>query len=92
MAKINVYKHFIVAVGGEVPEGMSTCCPVLVTEERHLPSILVELGVFPSISEIRRNRKDLMKRLDSRSRMTLRIGRRVVDIYVFSDAQGGEKF
>ena len=36
----------------------------LFTEERYLPKILVELGIYPSISEIRRNRPDLMTVLD----------------------------
>lgn len=30
------------------------------TDERFLPRILVDIGIYPSISEIRRNRKDLM--------------------------------
>ena len=34
------------------------------TEERFLHRILVDLGIYPSISEIRRNRKDLMITLD----------------------------
>lgn len=34
------------------------------TEERFLPKILVELGFYPSISEIRRNRPDLCITLD----------------------------
>lgn len=34
------------------------------TEERFLPRILVDIGVYPSVSEIRRNRKDLMITLD----------------------------
>lgn len=34
------------------------------TNERFLPRILVDIGVYPSISEIRRNRKDLMITLD----------------------------
>ena len=34
------------------------------TEERFLPKILVELGIYPSVSEIRRNRADLMMLLD----------------------------
>lgn len=37
----------------------------LFTEERFLPKILVELGVYPSLSEIRRNRKDLCVTLDN---------------------------
>lgn len=34
------------------------------TEERFLPKILVELGIYPSTSEIRRNRPDLYITLD----------------------------
>lgn len=34
------------------------------TEERFLPRILVNLGVYPSISEIRRNKPSLMTTLD----------------------------
>ena len=34
------------------------------TEERYLPKILVELGFYPSVSEIRRNRQNLMITLD----------------------------
>jgi len=35
------------------------------TEDRFLPKILVDLGIYPSISEIRRNRKDLVVTLDN---------------------------
>lgn len=34
------------------------------TEERYLPRILVELGVYPSVSEIKRNKPELMITLD----------------------------
>lgn len=34
------------------------------TTERYLPRILVELGIYPSISEIRRNKPQLMTTLD----------------------------
>lgn len=34
------------------------------TEERYLPKILVELGIYPSINEIRRNKPNLMTNLD----------------------------
>lgn len=34
------------------------------TKERFLPRILVELGIYPSISEIRRNKPQLMLTLD----------------------------
>ena len=36
----------------------------LFTNERYLPNILVQLGIYPSISEIRRNKPELMIRLD----------------------------
>ena len=35
------------------------------TSERFLPRILVELGIYPSISEIRRNKSNLMVSLDN---------------------------
>ena len=35
------------------------------TNERFLPRILVELGIYPSISEIRRNKPNLMVSLDN---------------------------
>ena len=34
------------------------------TEERYLPKILVTLGIYPSINELRRNKPDLMITLD----------------------------
>lgn len=34
------------------------------TEERFLPKILVELGIYPSIGEIRRNKPNLMVSFD----------------------------
>ena len=36
----------------------------LFTNERYLPNILVQLSIYPSISEIRRNKPELMIRLD----------------------------
>ena len=36
----------------------------LFTNERYLPNILVQLDIYPSISEIRRNKPELMIRLD----------------------------
>lgn len=35
------------------------------TNERFLPRILVDLGIYPSINEIRRNKPQLVKSLDS---------------------------
>lgn len=34
------------------------------TEERFLPRILVDIGIFPSTSEVRRNKPELVKTLD----------------------------
>lgn len=34
------------------------------TEERYLPRILVDLGIYPSVSEIKRNKPELMVTLD----------------------------
>ena len=34
------------------------------TNERFLPRILVELGIYPSVNEIRRNKPELVKTLD----------------------------
>lgn len=34
------------------------------TDERFLPRILVDIGIYPSTSEIRRNKPDLMRSLD----------------------------
>lgn len=34
------------------------------TEERYLPRILVKLGIYPSVSEIRRNKPELVITLD----------------------------
>lgn len=36
------------------------------TEERFLPRILVDIGIYPSISEIRRNKPQLKEKLDSK--------------------------
>ena len=35
------------------------------TDERFLPRILVDLGIYPSVSEIRRNKPQLVKSLDN---------------------------
>lgn len=34
------------------------------TEERFLPRILVDIGIYPSVNEIRRNKPELMLTLD----------------------------
>lgn len=35
------------------------------TNEHFLPRILVDLGIYPSVSEIRRNKPELVKSLDN---------------------------
>lgn len=40
------------------------CKQTYYTEERFLPRILVELGIYPSISEIRRNKPELLVTFD----------------------------
>lgn len=74
--KTDFYRHFTVIIGDvDVPE----CCRTLRTENRYLPAILTELGVFPSVGQIRRNRRDLMREVNGNER--IRIGRKVIDIY-----------
>lgn len=74
--KTDFYRHFTVIVGGYVaPE----CCTTLRTTERYLPVILRELGVVSSVSELRRNRPDLVRNVDGCERV--RIGRKVIDIF-----------
>ena len=34
------------------------------TDERFLPKILIDIGIYPSVSEIRRNKPELMVSLD----------------------------
>lgn len=46
---------------------MILCNPLLelLNEERFLPRILVDISIYPSISEIRRNKPELMVSLDN---------------------------
>ena len=52
------------------------------TEERFLPKILVDIGATKSISEIRRNRKDLVVNLDGLSYKEIKLGKRKFFILV----------
>lgn len=52
------------------------------TEERFLPKIMVELKIAPSISEIRRNRKDLMLNLQALDYLEIKYGKRRLFILV----------
>jgi hypothetical protein len=46
------------------------------TDERFLPKILVDIGFAPSISEIRRNRKDLVKIFDTLDFLEIKYGKK----------------
>ena len=45
------------------------------TEERFLPNILVKLGVFKSVNEVRKNRFDLFIELNDLDFMHLKVGK-----------------
>ncbi len=57
----------------------------LFTNERFLPKILVEAGIVPSISEVRRNRKDLVRNVEDFSFESIKWGKKFLFI-----ACGGE--
>ena len=42
------------------------------TNERYLPRILVDLGIYPSVSEIKRNKPELVCTLDNLDFLTIR--------------------
>ncbi|RHB41861.1 hypothetical protein DW886_14990 [Enterocloster aldenensis] len=52
------------------------------TSERFLPRILVDLGIAPSISEVRRNRKNLVKTLEQLEYLEIKYGKRRLFILV----------
>jgi hypothetical protein len=52
------------------------------TNERFLPRLLVNLGMFKSTSEVRRNRKDLWITLDKPDMIHIKIGKRILWILV----------
>lgn len=54
----------------------------LFTEERYLPAILKEAGIVPSISEVRRNRPDLIMRLETLDCFWVKWGKKRVYIVV----------
>ena len=45
------------------------------TEERFLPKLLVSLGIFKSISQVRKNRPDLVKQLTDLDFTEIKIGK-----------------
>ena len=54
----------------------------LFTSERFLPKLLVEIGVAPSVSEVRRNRKDIVKTLEGLDYLEIKYGKRKLFILV----------
>jgi len=54
----------------------------LFTIERFLPKLLVEIGVAPSVSEVRRNRKDIVKTLEGLDYLEIKYGKRKLFILV----------
>lgn len=47
----------------------------LFTKERYLPKILVEIGFFTSISQVRKNRPDLLISLNKLDFIHIRVGK-----------------
>jgi hypothetical protein len=87
-------KHYVVVVDEPLVSlellGLDDCEPYFTTE-RFLPRILVEIGVFPSVSEVRRNRPDLVRELDKPDWLELKIGKRVVDVVVGRKEEEGDE-
>ena len=54
----------------------------LFTNERSLPAILKEAGIVPSISEVRRNRPELMIRLETPDCLWVKWGKKKIYIIV----------
>lgn len=54
----------------------------LFTEERFLPRILVECGVAKSVNEVRKNKPDLVKNLDTVDFLTIKWGKKRVFIQI----------
>jgi hypothetical protein len=52
------------------------------TNETFLPKILVELGVAPSVSEVRRNKKEFVKNLEPYDYLEIKWGKRRLFILV----------
>lgn len=57
-------------------------CKTLFTDERFLPAVLKEAGVVSSISEVRRNKPELVRTLDSLDFLKIKWGKKFVFIAV----------
>lgn len=53
------------------------CKQTYYTDERYLPRILVDLGIYPSVSEIKRNKPELMITLDKPDFIQIRPKKRI---------------
>lgn len=58
---------------------------VIYTKERYLPKLLVDLKYFPSISEVRRNRPDLIRTLDKPAFECIKVGKKFLWLTVGID-------
>lgn len=63
-------------------EWENTKADILFTDERFLPKIMVELGIVKSISEVRRNKKELVVTLDKLDYMEIKWGKHRLFIIV----------
>lgn len=57
----------------------------LITNERFLPKILVKLGIFPSNSQVRKNRPDLFVELSEPDFLEIKVGKHRIWITVGVD-------
>jgi hypothetical protein len=63
------------------PDVLSLDDPIY-TQERYLPKLLIELGIFTSISQVRKNRPDLCITLDTIDCREFKIGKRRLYIVI----------
>ncbi|KMK75400.1 hypothetical protein AB990_08760 [Alkalihalobacillus pseudalcaliphilus] len=81
--------HYVVNVNNESQPthqyGVVTATVTHFTREIYLPRILVDIGVASSISEVRRNRPELVKELPKTPHFQrFKYGKRLVDIFVYA--------
>lgn len=88
MTQMNITypNHYVVVVDKPIATleemGLSDCNNIHHTSERFLPKILVKLKIFPSVSQVRKNRPDLWLDLKKPDWLTFKIGERMVDVVV----------
>jgi len=64
----------------------------LFTSERYLPKLLVDIGFFKSNSEVRKNRPDLVKELNTLDMLEIKIGKKIVWILVGLTKENYKKY